>query len=206
MRYRRPAMPLPARFAPLVLALGVALAGCDRAVEPYVPGEAVEQPDLGRIFPEGAERTAQGGAAAPAANPRGAPPVGADAPPPAGVPAAGASAPIRGTVTLAPGLAGRIPEGAILFLIARRGEQGPPLAVQRVVEPRLPLEFSIGPEDRMLEQIPFGGPLTLSARLDGDGNAMTRLPGDLQGAASGSYEPGASGVEIVIDEVLPATP
>jgi len=34
---------------------------CDRAIEPYVPGEKPEQPDLSRIFPEGAERAAQKG-------------------------------------------------------------------------------------------------------------------------------------------------
>lgn len=197
-------MPPPARLAPLALACGLALAGCDRGVEPYLPGEAVEQPDLGRIFPEGAERSAQGEPAAPP--PRGAAPVGAGEPPPAAPPAADASAPIRGTIRLAPELEGRVPAGAILFLIARSGGDGPPLAVQRVVEPRLPLAFSIGPEDRMIEQIPFAGPLVLSARLDADGNAMTRLPGDLQGTAPGRHEPGASGVEIVIDEALPGTP
>jgi cytochrome c-type biogenesis protein CcmH len=125
-------------------------------------------------------------------------------PPPGAPPAATAAAeePIRGTISLAPELAGRVPAGAILFLIARRGESGPPLAVQRVPDPKLPLEFSIGPEDRMIQQMPFAGPLTISARLDADGNAMTRLPGDLQGVAPGTYEPGASGIAIVIDQTL----
>ena len=74
--------------------------------------------------------------------------------------------------------------------------------MQRIVDPRLPLEFSIGPEDRMIEQMPFAGPLTLSARLDADGNAMTRLAGDLQGQAPEAHEPGDEGVAIVIDEAL----
>jgi cytochrome c-type biogenesis protein CcmH len=198
----------PARLAALVaVALALGLAGCDRAVEPYVPGERVEPPDLARIFPEGAERSAereQAEQGPEGTGPRGAPPMGAGGPPPApGAPAvAGAEPPIRGRITLAPALEGRVPAGAILFLIARRGESGPPLAVQRVPDPKLPLEFAIGPDDRMIEQMPFAGPLTLSARLDADGNAMTRLPGDLQGAAPGSYEPGAGGVEIVIDQAL----
>ncbi|HSJ98401.1 MAG TPA: hypothetical protein VLC53_15090 [Myxococcota bacterium] len=194
-----------ARLAPLVAA-ALALAGCDRAVEPFVPGEGVEPPDLARIFPEGAETSAEREAAgqAPETGPRGAPPMGAGGPPPApGEPTVtSAEAPIRGTISLAPELEGRVPAGAILFLIARRGDSGPPLAVQRVPDPELPLEFSIGPEDRMIEQMPFAGPLTLSARLDADGNAMTRLPGDLQGVAPGSYEPGAGDVEIVIDQTL----
>ena len=191
--------------AAVAVASALALGGCDRAVEPYVPGERVEPPDLARIFPEGAARSAEREAAAQAAEPqaqggRGAPPVGE--PPPAPGIASAPPAPIRGRISLAPELEGRVPAGAILFLIARRGESGPPLAVQRIADPKLPLEFSIGPEDRMLEQMPFAGPLTVSARLDADGNAMTRTPGDLQGAAAGTYEPGATGVEIVIDEVL----
>jgi hypothetical protein len=123
-------------------------------------------------------------------------------PPPAVAAGGGAIEPIQGTISLAPELEGRVPAGAILFLIARRGEGGPPLAVQRIPEPRLPLEFSIGPADRMIEQMPFEGPLRLTARLDADGNAMTRLAGDLQGAAPGDYQPGASGVSIVIDQPL----
>ncbi|MEB2344651.1 MAG: hypothetical protein OZ948_07925 [Deltaproteobacteria bacterium] len=186
-------MPTTQRLAPL-LAAALALGACDRAVEPYVPGEGVEPPDLSRIFPEGAERSAEREAAAqaPAAAPpeRGAPPVTA------------AAEPLRGTISLAPDLAGRVPAGAILFLIARRGESGPPLAVQRIPDPELPLAFSLGPDDRMIDQMPFAGPLTLSARLDADGNATTRLPGDLQGVAAGTYEPGASGIAIVIDQVL----
>jgi len=192
------------RLARLLAVGALVLSGCDRAVEPFVPGEGVEAPDLARIFPEGAERSSEREAAgqAPAAGGRGAPPVGAAAAPAAGPPAASSDAPIRGTVALAPQLEGHVPAGAILFLIARRGDSGPPLAVRRVVDPKLPLEFSIGPDDRMLQQLPFAGPITLSARLDADGNAITRLPGDLQGVAAGTYEPGASGVSILIDQTL----
>lgn len=203
MRYRPPAMNTPARSAwtlarllapPWMLAAALGLAACDRAVEPYVPGEEPAAPDLSRIFPEGAERSAEREAAAPAPEGgRGAPPM---------APNAAAAAPIRGTITLAPELEGRVPAGAVLFVIARRSEQGPPLAVQRLTDPKLPMAFSIGPEDRMIQQMPFVGPITLSARLDADGNAMTRLPGDLQGSAPGSHEPGANGVAIVIDEAL----
>ena len=72
----------------------------------------------------------------------------------------------------------------------------------RIPDPVFPLEFRIGPEHRMLEQMPFEGPFTLTARVDADGNAMTRNPGDLQGAAEGTHSPGASGIRVLIDEVL----
>ena len=44
--------------------------------------------------------------------------------------------PIRGVVEVAPELAGSVPEGGVLFLIARAGQGGPPLAVVRVAELR----------------------------------------------------------------------
>jgi hypothetical protein len=74
--------------------------------------------------------------------------------------------------------------------------------VRRIPSPSFPLAFSIGPDDRMIASRPFVGPLNLTARLDGDGNATTRSPGDLQGAAAAPVDPGASGVVVVLDEAL----
>ena len=168
-----------------------AVAACDRATEPFDPDEQPQQPDLSRIFPAGAERAAPPAVAPPApGGSRGAPPV------------ASSEHPVRGTVTVAGHLADRIPAGATLFLIARGGTPGPPLAVQRIASPRFPMEFSIGPEDRMIAGIPFSGPLRVTARIDSDGNATTRSPGDLQGAVVGTVDPGDRGVSLVIDEIL----
>ena len=188
----------PTRRLVLAAALGLSLLACDRKLEPYDPNEKPEPPDLSKIFPEGAERAqeaeAQAQPAMPAA-PRGAPPMGAGAAPATG-------APVRGTVEIDDALRGRVPRGAVLFVIARSGGGGPPLAVKRIVDPEFPLDFEIGPADRMIEQMPFAGPLRLSARLDSDGNATTRGAGDLQGSAPGAVEPGAEGVRIRIDEAL----
>lgn len=172
--------------------LALLAAGCDRNIEPFDPNEKVERPDLSKIFPEGAERSGDAqalrGEMPPAEEPA--------APAPAG------GAPLTGTIRLSADLVGRVPSGAVLFLIARTGGGGPPTAVRRIADPSFPLEFSIGPEDRMLEAMPFDGPFELMARVDADRNAMTRNPGDLQGAAEGTFAPGASEIVIVIDEVL----
>jgi hypothetical protein len=167
------------------------VAACDRNFEPFDPAEEPRPPDLAKIFPPGADRAAeQSPAGAPAMPLRGAPPVGE------------AAASVRGTLRLAPELEGRVPSGAILFLIARSTEAGPPLAVQRIPEPRFPLDFEIGPNDRMIQQLPFAGPLRLTARVDGDGNATSREPGDLVGESSEEVEPGDSGIVITIDQSL----
>jgi hypothetical protein len=50
--------------------------------------------------------------------------------------------------------------------------------------------------------MPFAGDIQISARVDADGNAMTRSPGDLQGASGIPNAPGDRGVTLLIDEVL----
>jgi cytochrome c-type biogenesis protein CcmH len=181
------------------LALVIALAqvaGCDRNVLPFDPNEEPAEPDLARIFPAGAGSAPEGPPSLPPPPGRAAPPLAAE------TATADDAPPIRGTISLAPELAGRVPGGAVLFLIARRDGPGPPVAVERIASPRFPLEFSLGPEDRMIQTLPFAGELRISARVDADGNALSREPGDLEGRAEGAVSPGADGVAIVLDEVL----
>lgn len=195
----------------LLTAVALALTGCDRNIEPYQPGEEARPPDLARIFPgpPGAvgstqgQRENEGGAA------RGAvPPARAEGAAVAGQPArpagaaGGTGGPIRGEIDLAPALAMARPDGGVLFVIARpRGAQGgPPLAVLRIPSPEFPLAFSIGPENVMIPSMQFAGEISLSARLDADGNAMTRGAGDISSTVLEPLLPGAEGVRLVLSE------
>ena len=54
----------------------------------------------------------------------------------------------------------------------------------------------------MIQTMPFRGPLKLTARLDSDGNAGTRTPGDLQGQYPESVDPGAKSLQLTLDEAL----
>ena len=179
----------------LIVTLG-ALGGCDRQVGPFVPGEQPSQPDLRKIFPPGAEQAEKSAKSMGEAE---APDRGTMPPAPGGAAAAGE--PVRGRVSVAPELAARAPASAMLFIVVRSGASGPPLAAKRVESPKFPFEFEIGPNDRVIQSMPFEGPLFLTARLDADGNATTHNAGDLQGAAKAPVDPGAEGVEIVLGEV-----
>lgn len=188
------------RIPSLLLIACLLAPGCDRNMEPYVPGETPKRPDLSRILPVGAEAAAASPMAG-SAPPGAAPPMGRSGPPGAATSEA-TPQPIEGTISIAPALADRVPAGATLFLIARGSAAGPPTAVVRIESPSFPYVFSIGPEDRMIQTLPFVGPLQLTARLDVDGDAGTKLPGDLTGRIAEPVDPGAKSLTLTLDEIL----
>lgn len=185
----------------VLLCAGVAfLPACDRNTEPFVEGEKPRAPDLARIFPESDPSVPRPGVAPPlpSAPQRGAPPVRRQA---ASSAAAGA---ISGTISVAPEVQGSQPAQGLLFVIARAAgvRAGPPMAVLRIPNPSFPLEFEIGPENVMIPSMRFEGEIDITARLDGDGNAMTRQPGDLSGSSVKPHGPGTTGVRIALDQKL----
>ncbi len=200
----------PSRLAILVALLFFML-HCDRAIEPFDPNEEPREPDLSKIFPPGSGEPSDSvgapGMAGSGPAPRGTMP-GSPAPrgtmpgspAPAGDEAPGP--PIRGRVEIAEPLRDSVPEQAILFLIARRQDTGPPLAVLRIPNPSFPYEFELGQANVMIPTLRFEGDLQLTARLDSDGNARTKLPGDLVGKISGSLSPGDTGIVLTLDAQL----
>lgn len=182
------------RFAACGLAcVLLGLSACDRNIEPFVEGEEAKAPDLAKMFPETdnapigeAVSTMPGTVRA------------------AGMPEPANEASIAGRIEISGDLAGAAPSAATLFVIARRSGTagGPPLAVLRVPNATLPLDFEIGPQNAMIQGMPFSGDIALTARLDSDGDAMTRAKGDLAGAVETPLRPGAAGVRLVLDEKL----
>ena len=180
------------------------LPSCDRNTEAFVEGEKPRPPDLARIFPESDPSSQRPGLAPPLppASGRGAAPVQRQNPTRA--PAQGSADSISGSITLAPELGAAVPAQAVLFVVARAAgvQAGPPMAVLRIPNPSFPMAFEIGPENVMIPSMRFQGPIDLTARVDGDGNAMTRLPGDLSGGADQTHAPGSSAVRLVLDQKL----
>lgn len=106
-------------------------------------------------------------------------------------PAEGAADAVTGTVDLAPARRASVPAGATLFIVVRaEGEQaGAPVAAKRLAAGSWPVAFRVGAADSMM-----GGTLParlrIEARVDGDGDPLTRDPtdpaGSLDGVALGS--------------------
>lgn len=116
---------------------------------------------------------------------------------PQGAPMASGPAPkISGTIALAEGA--NPPKGAVLFVMARSGPSGPPVAVVRLEPTAFPMPFELTEANTMMAGTPFAGALNISARLDTDGDAMSKAPTDLVGESSGIVSVGSEGVSLVL--------
>ncbi len=113
------------------------------------------------------------------------------------------AASIKGRVEIAPGLKARLVDTDVLFLFARAGQSGPPVAAMRATAGKLPLEFELddsmamSPDNTLAQH----KQVVLVARVSKSGNPMAQS-GDLEGTLS-NVTVGASGVKIVIDQVRP---
>ncbi len=130
---------------------------------------------------------------------------GLTSPPPTGdrpVPIV-AGATIRGSVDVAPALKSSLKETDVLFLFARSGTGGPPVAAIRASAGQFPLEFELDDSTAMNpgNTLSQHGQVTLVARLSRSGNPIAQ-PGDLEGIAP-NVTVGASGVKILIDQPHP---
>ena len=110
---------------------------------------------------------------------------------------------IRGEIDVAPELKAKVTPEHVIFVSARKsGGGGPPLAAKRLAMSELPIGFQLSKDDAMMQGgPPFEGELELTVRIDGDGDAMTRQPGDLVWKAPATV--GGPALEVLISEALP---
>jgi len=117
--------------------------------------------------------------------------------------AAAATSAIDLTVAIDPELAARVPANATLFVIARRGSGGPPLAVQRRPVGAWPVSLRLSDADAMLPGISLAGagPLTLIARISLSGQPIA-ASGDLFGEVGYDFA-SARPASLTIDRTVP---
>ena len=126
------------------------------------------------------------------------------------VPASTAAAPkaaltdsIELTIDIAPALAVQVAQGATLFVIARRGEGGPPLAVVRQAASTWPVRVSVTDANAMLPGVTLasGGALKVIARVSRSGQPVA-VSGDLFGEVGYDFT-SAGPTGITIDRIVP---
>ena len=102
--------------------------------------------------------------------------------PPASVLPALPSGDIVGSVGLADNLKDEVASGDTIFLMARNAATGSLIAVTKLeATATFPLPFKLTSENVMHANTSLAGKVRLEARLDKDGDAMTKKPGDLVG-------------------------
>lgn len=158
------------------------------------------------ILAEISARAASGGKPpAPGPGPRqqaAVPPANASTPPKAATAAVGTT--VTGRVSIDPALKPKMAANDTLFIFAR-AEGGPrmPLAVIRASASELPREFKLDDSMAMAPSMTLSSAkeVRIEARVSKSGNAIGQ-PGDLVGT-SNPIAPGAQGLVIVINRVLP---
>jgi hypothetical protein len=160
-----------------------------------------DKPKLDDIFQQMKQHVAEA-KMAPAAQipasgelPPGHPPVDGAAPAQAAMPQPGMQRPVVAddgrsvhvTLELAPGAKMRT---GVLYVMAKRPQGGPPVAVKRMMATNFPMTFDLGSADSMMGQ-PLPDSFLLEARLDSDGDAATKPPTD-PSASQQNVAPGAT--------------
>lgn len=92
------------------------------------------------------------------------------------------------------------PNTVLIIVAANAG--GIPVAVKRVINPKLPLHYRMGYEDLVLPGPVWKGPLTIRVFVNSHGKVGTVERGDLRGSYRGPVYTGERHVDIVIDEEL----
>ena len=116
---------------------------------------------------------------------------------------------ISGTIVLPAANRAKVARGDVMFLAARRAG-GPPgpgsmLAVQKLTAEDFPMRFTISSRDAMIPGVPFEGLMSITVRVDKDGDAMTRLKGDVYGQAN-NVKVGSQKVVVSLDTVATCRP
>ncbi len=159
------------------------------------------------------KKTDSNAPAAVPALPSGATAPAAPAAPPPAAPAAPAAAPakdadpgatITGKILLEPAIA-KLKTKGTLYLVARRLSDNPTargtlIAVKKVENATYPLAFTLSAADMPFQNGAFDGELSLSARIDQDGDPMSRQKGDVFGTLP-KVRVGSHDVKLPINEV-----
>ncbi|HWE26894.1 MAG TPA: hypothetical protein VHB97_02780 [Polyangia bacterium] len=183
----------------------------------------LDQPTTAGTAPTDHPTHAPAQAAAPEGLPPGHPPLPADHPSMAGGPAPTGATPgifggttpggqfdpktvLAGVIKLDGKLKDKVAPGDVVFVVARRYEEGAtgpgtPLAVQKLNVDKFPLKFSLDSRDAMLAGTTLSGKVIVTVRVDKDGDAMTKNPGDVTGQSK-PVEPPHKDLVVALDKVL----
>jgi len=110
---------------------------------------------------------------------------------------------VSGVIKVAPAVADKVKPGDTIYVIARNGATNAAIAVVRLTAPaQWPLPFMLSGSHTMQPGSGLFGKVKVEARVDKDGDAMTKNPGDVVGEVQGLVEVPATDAVITLDKVL----
>ena len=116
-------------------------------------------------------------------------------------PAAGKPGVISGEIQIQADRKAGLTSGHVIYVSAKQGEgRGPPLAAKKMEVGAFPIAFELSTADQMIPGgPPFEGDVELTVRFDGDGDVMTRGPGDL--VWKGPATVGGAPLKVLVSEL-----
>jgi hypothetical protein len=112
---------------------------------------------------------------------------------------------VKGELRLDAKVKSKVQDGDVIFLMARvadaAGEPGQLLAVKKLAAGRWPQEFELDGRDAMMTGTKMQGRVVITARVDKDGDAISKNPGDVTGKSKAVELP-ANKVIVTLDTVL----
>ena len=112
---------------------------------------------------------------------------------------------VSGTIKIHPKAKDKAKMGTAVFVIIKAAgpdgqPAGPPLAVDKLTWQKDELKFEMTDAQSMIAGTELKGDVIVTVRYDGDGDALSKLPGDIVGTAHVKVP--ADNVNIVLDDVL----
>jgi cytochrome c-type biogenesis protein CcmH/NrfG len=153
------------------------------AIQQAIQRHPEQQERLTALLGEMAKRATQGPAGMTGEHPQ----TGGPAPAAAAEPRGSAAGPgVKITLDLDAAAKSRVSSGATLFVFARADgvTSGPPIAVKRLAASQFPMTVELTGADSMMGQ-PLPAKVRIEARLDADGNPLTKDAADPKAAADG---------------------
>jgi hypothetical protein len=114
---------------------------------------------------------------------------------------------VYGEISLDPSLVGSVKQGSVLFVVVRRyveGGKGMLIAATKqanITKDSFPLKYVVKQQDAMMGA-PLVGKVTVSARVDQDGDAISKQPGDLIAEPGAPVMVGENPVKLTISKAL----
>ena len=107
---------------------------------------------------------------------------------------------ISGTVTVPERLARMAEADNNSCAIIEKNEADVPVAIKRVVNPKFPLEFSMGEDDLLTASV--DGALKLEVQINNHGQLGVVKKGDIFGSAEGMIKPNDKNITVSADKTL----